>query len=478
MRLTIEVDRSTFEQAPQARHRQGFIFACFAAIGLLFCIIYFTQRSGSHVEDDWNAPRSPVLVPGSGDANRAQSGPKASSPSKSDTPSQQTTASQASPPSVTALPTVSLSRSSSSSPSPSRTASPADSMSTNGNTTSARPRILVAITAAGKKSANAATQPWDTLRTSNTLVIINEFLTKYTADGYNVDIRIDTLANSSVERSIEAGLLSPLPPGTRVGVFTHDPASFPGDHNPNWLSGVHRTYMHLARDPIDPMDPPLTSPYDYYIYTEDDVLIPLAALRMVVQHAHSLWRRGRTLQLYRTEVDGNGTVVLLDWYHRVPPKSVLSFTENSTTYHYTELTDFPHAARGSFVLPGYAFGAWVADGMRAYFTGYRPWLFGPPERFGHGFMSATGQSHVPLALLDRSPDGAYSLHNDACLPHLSNNYWQKFPYDDRKRGATFASIPVNTSFIDGGVGAAVSDLQVSVSGPRWSGAWDPSRGWV
>lgn len=335
---------------------------------------------------------------------------------------------------------------------------------------SSRPRVLAVIAAAGK---NAHLSTWDDSRMAFLLTVVNEMLHNYTSGGFDVDVRVDTLNGSSVQALLTAALPSPLPRGARIAVVTHDPSSFRGQLNK--LSGVNRLYMHLSADPISSTAPPLTQPYDYYMYTDDDVLVPLAALRLAAAHSSRLWQAGRTLQLIRTEVNGAGEVVVQDWQHRLSLNHVSVDSETGSAF--ASITPWNFAA--AYILPARAFGVWVADPLRTYFDGWpgaepsrfsMGRIFGPPECFEFGFMEAQGQSSfLPLTLLVNSSDGGYRVHPDAFVPHLSNNYW--------KKGGPWAVIPARDVFHNGGRGAFHSPLPSADVRERWS-LWNASIGWM
>ena len=252
---------------------------------------------------------------------------------------------------------------------------------------------------------------------------LSEFIFKY--ECCDVHIRVDT--NSiNVEQGLARAFGSSMPAGRHLTVNVIPLSEM--DRDPLKLTWVHRQYMHL----IVPLP-------DYYLYCEDDILVPYSSFSLYLERQQQLWERGLLFQFTRIERNSMGAVVAPDYDRQVPVSSIYS-DNDGVLYTFA----MPYA--GFWVLTREQFRSFVADPACVYSTGVTK-LFRTRERMAIGFNFAGGPGRWihpaddvqfgnwvqrSLAPLTRNADsGALQVHARSTVWHLSNKYSKNALYSGK-----------------------------------------------
>ena len=256
--------------------------------------------------------------------------------------------------------------------------------------------------------------------------ILRELRERYAAH-YRVTVAVDT---NSAELAAALPALSGGPPlALTARVWS---AAELG--NPLHLPYVHR---HLVQQVLDE--------HDYFLFTEDDVLLPLESFQLYARRQRELWALGWMFGWVRAEVWGgdNATAISIDNVDPVADPPV--YRAPSSGALYAEPWS-PYAA--FYALDAEQARAMVADPSGVWANGFPPFL--PREKMSVGYFYArTGRSGdapwgatgwraralVPL-------DAAGRVDKDAIAWHLPRKYAQgtKLWFHD------LGSVPVEALF--------------------------------
>ena len=258
-----------------------------------------------------------------------------------------------------------------------------------------RPRLLVCI-------ASHFTPGKST--TAHLARILRELRERY-ARHYEVRVAVDT--NSEELAALLPALAAPVPLTSRVWG-----AAELG--NPLHLPHVHRHHVQQV-----------LGEFDYVLFTEDDVLLPLESFQLYARRQRELWAQGWMFGWVRAELWGgdNTTAISID---NVDPVLDAPLYRAPSGQLYAEPWS-PYTA--FYVLDAEQAAAMVADASGVWANGFPPFL--PRERVSVGYAyvrtggatapwGATGwraRALVPL-------DGAGRVEADAVAWHLPRKYAQ------------------------------------------------------
>lgn len=179
------------------------------------------------------------------------------------------------------------------------------------------------------------------------------------------------------------------------------------------VSHAHRLYMHK-----------LLAEFDYFVYAEDDMLVPEAAITLLAERSAELWPLGWLVGFVRVEVDGAGK------------PSNPDMLADSLRSNNPDLPDAPlrgvytaaghvYAALGSpygaiWALSREQLGSFIRDPTGVYATGAM--AFDIRARMSWGYLMAhqPDGSWASRALLPMGRDGGVDPR--ARVFHLSSNY--------------------------------------------------------
>jgi hypothetical protein len=203
---------------------------------------------------------------------------------------------------------------------------------------------------------------------------------------YTTDIYIHTNAN------LTAGAFNKNKNGY-VYIITHDLTG----ENPYKLAWKCRDLLYKQRDE-----------YDIFMYIEDDILVPTAAIEYWIAYKDKLLRNGFNLGFARIEVDEKGDEFVSDFIGKLG--NYLVGIENEM---YVINNQFPYCA------------FWIYDKQE-----FRKWteseFYDPAKILGYDIreMSAVGLHGLCTYWYKTTvyPYVNYNIHRDSRIYHLANTY--------------------------------------------------------
>ena len=265
-----------------------------------------------------------------------------------------------------------------------------------------------------------AAGPFRQPRYSQLEAALAEYLS-YNASRFEVTVMVDTVS-AQVASSLHARFAR-VPAGmhfkTTLWGTSELEALFPasagwgGEPAEFLVSHAHRLYMHKLR-----------ADFDYFVYAEDDMLVPEAAITLLAERSAKLWPLGWLVGFLRVEVDGAGQPSNPDMLADSLRPNNLGTPDAALRGVYTA-TDHLYAALGNpygavWALSREQLESFVSDPTGVYATGAM--AFDMRARMSWGYLMAhqPDGKWAPRALLPMGRNGGVDPH--ARVFHLPSNY--------------------------------------------------------